>query len=95
MTNLYVGNLSYDSSEENVRAFFEQVGEVGKVNIIKDRDTGRPRGFAFVEVGDGDKAISELNGSELDSRKLTISIARPKTERKDGGGRGRGDYDRR
>jgi len=92
MKNIYVGNLSYGSSEESLRALFEQHGTVDRVSIITDRDTGQPRGFAFVEMAndaEADKAIAALNGRDLAGRDLSVNEARPKTERSFGGG-GRG-----
>jgi RNA recognition motif-containing protein len=94
MTNIYVGNLSYNATEEDLRNAFEQYGDVASVNIIKDRETGRSRGFAFVEMGDGQQAkeaIEALNLSDIAGRKVTVNEARPKTERGGrGGGGGRG-----
>jgi cold-inducible RNA-binding protein len=92
MKNIYVGNLSYGASEESLRALFEQHGTVDRVSIITDRDTGQPRGFAFVEMAndaEADKAIAALNGRDLAGRDLSVNEARPKTERSFGGG-GRG-----
>jgi RNA recognition motif-containing protein len=87
--NIYVGNLSFDASEESVRALFEAYGSVSRVNIVTDRDTGQPRGFGFVEMandGEGEKAIAGVNGRELGGRALNVNEARPKTERSGGGG---------
>jgi RNA recognition motif-containing protein len=84
---IYVGNLSYTTTEESLRETFEKFGTVDEVSVIADRDTGRPRGFAFVEMGDaeeGAKAIGALNGTELDGRKLAVNEARP--QRSGGGG---------
>jgi RNA recognition motif-containing protein len=96
MKNIYVGNLSFDSSEDQVRSLFEAYGAVDKVSIITDRDTGQPRGFAFVEMTDDDaanKAIEALNGTNLGGRNLNINEARPKADRpRSGGGGGRGGY---
>ena len=97
MKNIYVGNLSFDSSEDQVRSLFEAYGAVDKVSIITDRDTGQPRGFAFVEMADDDaanKAIEALNGTNLGGRNLNINEARPKADRprSGGGGGGRGGY---
>ena len=96
MKNIYVGNLSFDSSEDQVRSLFEAYGAVDKVSIITDRDTGQPRGFAFVEMADDDaanKAIEALNGTNLGGRNLNINEARPKADRpRGGGGGGRGGY---
>lgn len=91
MTNIYVGNLSYDATEDDLRNAFEQYGQVAAVNIIKDRETGRSRGFAFVEMhGDDDakKAIDGLNLATIAGRKVTVNEARPRTERGGGGGGG-------
>jgi len=98
MKNIYVGNLSFDATEDQVRSMFEQYGSVDRVSIITDRDTGKPRGFAFVEMADddsADKAMEALNGSNLGGRNLTVNEARPKADRprRDGGG-GRGGYGR-
>lgn len=90
---LYVGNLPYSASEVSLQALFEQAGAVKSVQIIKDRDTGRSKGFGFVEMGtqeEAQKAISLFNGKELDGRPLTVNIARPKEERGPGGGGGYG-----
>jgi len=95
---VYVGNLSYDTTESDLTGLFEQAGEVESVNIITDRDTGRSKGFGFVEMGSegADKAIAQFNGSELKGRSLTVNEARPREERSGGGrsggggGRGRG-----
>jgi cold-inducible RNA-binding protein len=97
MKNIYVGNLSFDAAEDQVRSLFEAYGAVDKVNIVTDRDTGQPRGFAFVEMMDDDaanKAIEALNGTNLGGRNLNINEARPKTDRPrgGGGGGGRGGY---
>jgi cold-inducible RNA-binding protein len=97
MKNIYVGNLSFDATEDQVRALFEAYGAVDKVSIITDRDTGQPRGFAFVEMTDDEsagKAMEALNGTNLGGRNLTVNEARPKMDRprRDGGGGGRGGY---
>jgi RNA recognition motif-containing protein len=98
MKNIYVGNLSFDATEDQVRSLFEAYGAVDKVSIVTDRDTGQPRGFAFVEMTDDDganKAIEALNGTNLGGRNLNINEARPKTDRPrggGGGGGGRGGY---
>jgi RNA recognition motif-containing protein len=99
MKNIYVGNLSFDATEDQVRSLFEAYGAVEKVSIITDRDTGQPRGFAFVEMMDDDaatKAMEALNGSSLGGRNLNINEARPKADRPrtggGGGGGGRGGY---
>lgn len=89
---LYVGNLSFDTTENDLSALFEEVGEVESVRIITDRETGRSRGFGFVEMDDeaGTKAISQLNGTELAGRALTVNEARPQADRQGGGGGGGG-----
>ena len=93
MKNIYVGNLSFGASEDSVRALFAAHGTVDRVNICTDRDSGQPRGFGFVEMAndsEGDKAISALNGMNLDGRALNVNEARPKTERSNGSGGGFG-----
>jgi len=93
MKNIFVGNLSFGATEDTVRAMFEAYGKVERVSIVTDRETGRARGFGFVEMSanaEADRAIAELNGRELDGRALNINEARPKAERSSfGGGRGR------
>jgi RNA recognition motif-containing protein len=92
MKNIFVGNLSFTATEDGVRSMFEAYGAVERVSIVTDRDTGQPKGFGFVEMtndAEAEKAISELNGTELNGRALTINEARPKTERSGGGGGGR------
>ena len=91
--NIYVGNLSRDASEADLRQAFEAFGAVSSVAIIKDRITGDPRGFGFVEMASRDEAlnaISTLNGQELKGRTLNVNEARPKTDRPGGGGGGGG-----
>jgi len=105
MKNLYVGNLPHSTTESELRSAFEAHGAVEKVTIVMDRDTGRSRGFGFVEMTDAsaaDKAIAALNGSDFGGRTLTINEAKPKTDRPrsggqrfgggGGGGRNRDDY---
>jgi cold-inducible RNA-binding protein len=103
MKNLYVGNLPHSTTEAELRQVFEAHGAVDKVSLVTDRDTGRSRGFAFVEMtnaSEADKAIAALNGTDLGGRPLTVNEAKPKTERPrsggkgfgGGGGRGRDDY---
>jgi RNA recognition motif-containing protein len=90
--NIYVGNMSFDMNEEQLRKAFEGYGEVSSVNIITDRNTGQSRGFGFVEMADKDEgmaAISGLNGQELDGRTLKVSEARPRREDSNRGGGGR------
>jgi len=91
---LYVGNLPFSATEDELRGLFSQYGQVHSVQIVADRETGRPRGFAFVEMRDADarKAIQELSEREIDGRKLNINEARPREDRGGGGGRGRGRY---
>jgi cold-inducible RNA-binding protein len=91
--NLYVGNMAFSTTEEQLRQVFAQYGTVTKVQLIMDRETGRPRGFAFVEMSDGaDQAIEALNGTQLDGRALTVNEAKPREDRGGGGGGGRGGY---
>ena len=93
MKRLYVGNLSYSSTEDDLRDAFSQHGEVSSIHLVTDRDTGQPRGFAFVEMVDGDQAeqaIAALNGSDLSGRALVVNEARPRPERGGGGGGGGG-----
>jgi len=88
---VYVGNLSFDATEDQLRQLFEDFGEVKSVNIITDRDSGRPRGFAFVEMSSQDEAtaaISGLNGREMLGRTLNVNEARQREQRGGGGGRG-------
>jgi RNA recognition motif-containing protein len=89
MKNLYVGNLPPSTTETDLRNAFGVYGPVDSINIITDRDTGRARGFAFVEMGDSggaEKAIAGLNGSDLGGRTIQVNEARPKTERPRGSG---------
>ncbi len=87
---LYVGNLSFQTTEGDLDELFAQAGEVESVRIITDRDTGRSRGFGFVEMSEenAEKAISQFNGTELDGRALTVNEARPQANRGGGGGGG-------
>ena len=90
-SKLYVGNLSYNISEEQLRQLFSQAGEIKEVSLILDRDTRRPKGFGFVEMmtqAEAEKAIQMFNEYELDGRKLTVNMARPREERGAGGGGG-------
>jgi len=92
LKNIFVGNLDFNSTESSIRTLFEQYGAIDRVNVVTDRDTGRSRGFAFVEMSDeaaADRAIAALNGYQLDGRSLNVNEARPKTE---GGGGGRGGF---
>jgi len=89
---LYVGNLSYNTTEETLRRLFGEFGTVESINIITDRDTGRPKGFAFVEMGTpeaAEKCISALNGKVVDDREIRVDNAKPQADR-GGGGRSRG-----
>jgi cold-inducible RNA-binding protein len=102
LKNIFVGNLSFGTTEESVRAMFETYGTVDRVNLVTDRDTGRARGFGFVEMpvaSEADRAIHELNGQDLDGRALNINEARPKESRSrneyGGGNRGGGFGGRR
>ena len=95
--NIYVGNLSFDTTEEQLRQAFEGFGEVTGVNIITDRDSGRPRGFAFVEMTSRDEAVAAmagLNGQDLNGRALNVNEARPRSDAGNRGG-GRGGYRQR
>jgi RNA recognition motif-containing protein len=107
--NIFVGNLDFAATESSIRTLFEAHGKVDRVSLVTDRDTGRPRGFAFVEMSDAaeaDRAIAALNGTDLGGRTLNINEARPKGEgggrggsgggfRRDGGGGGGGPRQRR
>jgi RNA recognition motif-containing protein len=93
MTSIYVGNLARTATEDDLRGAFSQFGDVSTVNIVKDRETGEPRGFAFVEMADGQaaaNAIKELNLREISGRSITVNEARPKTDRPRRGGGGGG-----
>jgi cold-inducible RNA-binding protein len=89
--NIFVGNLSFNTNEDELRQLFESFGQVDRVSIMTDRDTGRSRGFGFVEMAsneDGEKAIAGLNGSQVGGRTINVNEARPKAERGGGGGGG-------
>ena len=96
--NIYIGNMSFDSTEDQLRQAFEGFGEVSTVNIIKDKYTGDPRGFAFVEMSGKDEAmaaITGLNGQDLNGRALNVNEAKPRADsgnRGGGGNRGRSSY---
>ena len=93
MKNIFVGNLEFGATEDSLRALFEAHGAVERVSIMTDRDTGRSRGFAFVEMTNADeaeRAIAALNGANLGGRALNVNEARPKTAGGGGGGGGRG-----
>ena len=90
--NLYVGNLSYNCTADDLRELFSQHGNVSSAQVVSDRETGRSRGFGFVEMSDGgEAAIGALNGAEFQGRTLTVNEARPR-ESGGGGGGGRGGY---
>ena len=93
MKNIFVGNLSFNSTEEAVRSLFERYGSVNSARIMTDRDTGRSRGFAFVEMendSEAANAINALNGYQMEGRSLNVNEARPKPDRGFGGGAGGG-----
>jgi cold-inducible RNA-binding protein len=90
--NIFVGNLSFNTNEDELRQLFESYGQVDRVSILTDRETGRSRGFGFVEMSsneDGEKAIAALNGAQVGGRTINVNEARPKAERVGGGGGGR------
>ena len=99
---LYVGNLSFNTTNQDLNDLFTEIGQVQSSNVIEDRETGRSRGFGFVEMAnqaDGERAIAELNGKEVDGRELKVNEAKPQTTGGGrgnfgggGGGRGRGGY---
>jgi RNA recognition motif-containing protein len=93
MKNIYVGNLDFNVSEDELRQAFAAYGQVDNVTILKDRDTGQPRGFGFVEMAndeEAEKAINGMNGAQLGSRALNVNEARPKVSKGSGGFGGRG-----
>lgn len=95
MKKIYVGNLSFSTNDATLRQAFEAHGEVVSATIVMDRETGRPRGFGFVEMANDDEAsaaINAMNGQNLDGRDLTVNEARPREDRGGGGGGGRGGY---
>src|SRR5215204_4027103 len=94
-TKLYVGNLSFHTSNQDLEQMFGKVGTVLSSNIIEDRETGRSRGFAFVEMSSNEEAqnaIASLNGTEVNGRELLVNEAKPRENRAGGGGGGRGGY---
>ncbi|MBI5879345.1 MAG: RNA-binding protein [Chloroflexi bacterium] len=94
-SKLYVGNLSYDVTEDDLRELFSQAGEIKDVAVILDRETRRSKGFGFVEMAtqaEAENAIKLFNEKELKGRRMTVNIARPKTDSGGGGGGGRGGY---
>ncbi len=95
VSKLYIGNLPFGITEEQVREFFSQAGEVSSVKIITDRETGKSRGFCFVEMENGANAISELNGKDLGGRNITVSEAREREQRPSNDHRGGGGFKRR
>ncbi|MGE5489372.1 MAG: RNA recognition motif domain-containing protein [bacterium] len=103
MTNIFVGNLSYQTTQDEIEAAFAAYGSVERVSVVRDRDTGQSRGFAFVEMtnsGEAANAINGLNGTELNGRAMNVNEARPREERVGGGGfrsgnRGGGGFNRR
>jgi len=91
--NIYVGNLAYAATEEELRSAFEAFGTVSSVKIVRDRDSGRSRGFAFVEMEDGEgaqNAVKQMNGRDVNGRNLVVNEARPREEGNRGGGHGGG-----
>lgn len=101
--NIYVSNLSYNSTNESLQELFAEYGEVSSANIITDRETGRSRGFGFVEMpndAEGQKAINELNDTDFEGKTISVNVARPKADRSsggynNGGGRSGGGFNRR
>jgi cold-inducible RNA-binding protein len=92
MTNIFVGNLSYQTTESELEAAFSAYGAVERVSVVRDRDTGQPRGFAFVEMtnaAEATNAINGMNGREINGRSLNVNQARAREERSGGGGGGR------
>lgn len=95
MTNIFVGNLPYQITENELETAFSEFGAVERVSIVRDRDTGQSRGFAFVEMTNGNEAanaINAINGRQLNGRALNVNEARPREERRPGGGGGGGGY---
>ena len=96
--NIYVGNLSYNTTEDELRALFTEFGSVDSAKLIMDRDSGQSKGFGFIEMSDnsgGQQAIEGLNGRDINGRALTVNKAKPKEDRpRGGGGGGRGGYGR-
>ena len=94
--NIYIAGLSYNTTDVDLNKLFSEYGNVSSAKVILDRETGRSRGFGFVEIADdalGQKAIDELNGAEYDGKVITVNVARPREERSNGGGN-RGGYNR-
>jgi len=95
--NLFIGSLAYATTDDTLKVHFEQIGEVTSARVITDRDSGRSKGFGFVEMAneaDNQKAIDQLDGKELDGRAISVGLARPKEDRprRDYGGGGGGDH---
>ena len=89
--NLFVGSLAYATTDDGLKEFFEQIGEVERAKVATDRETGRSRGFGFVTFvneDDNQKAVDQLDGKELDGRTINVSLARPREDRPNGGDRG-------
>lgn len=89
--NLFIGSLAYATTDDTLKAFFEQIGPVASARVITDRDSGRSKGFGFVEFesdDDNQKAVDQLNGKELDGRAINVSLARPKEDHPRGGDNG-------
>lgn len=87
--NIYISNLNYSVSDDQLQDLFATYGEISSAKVIMDRETGRSRGFGFVEIADeamGQKAIDELNGAEYDGKVISVNVAKPRTERPSGGG---------
>lgn len=100
--NLFIGSLAYSTTDDSLKAHFEQIGEVASARVITDRDSGRSKGFGFVEFVDeanNQKAIDQLDGKELDGRAISVGLARPKEDRprrdNDRGGNGGGSFRQR
>ena len=92
--NLFVGSLAYTTTDDTLKAFFEAIGPVASARVITDRDSGRSKGFGFVEFEDtanNQKAVDELNGKELDGRAINVTVARPRDDKPRDGGRGGND----
>lgn len=103
-TNLFIGSLAYSTTDDSLKAFFETIGEVSSARVVTDRESGRSKGFGFVEFADeanNQKAIDALNGKELDGRAINVNLARPKEDRprrdfsNDRGGNGGGSFRQR
>ena len=98
MTNIFVGNLSYQTTEQELEAAFSSYGTVERASIVRDRDTGQPRGFAFVEMTNNDeasRAIQGLDGKDINGRAVKVNQARPREDRGSGGGNRNGGFGRR